>query len=109
MSDVPAYVIANFTIHDKDEYRKYEKGFFPILKKHGGSFVTFDDNSKHLEGTEPRARPHGDISIPLGSRCRRLVQRPGISSPVRAPPSRYKPGVTDHGAWLAAALENLLL
>jgi uncharacterized protein (DUF1330 family) len=54
MSDVPAYVIANFTIHDKDEYRKYEKGFFPILKKHGGSFFTYDDNTTHLEGSDPR-------------------------------------------------------
>ena len=54
MSDVPAYVIANFIINDKEEYRKYEKGFFPILKKHGGSFFTFDDNAKHLEGSDPR-------------------------------------------------------
>ena len=38
MSDAPAYVVGNFTIHDKDVYRKYEKGFFPILKKHGGTF-----------------------------------------------------------------------
>jgi len=35
-------------------YRTYEKGFFPILKKYGGSFVTFDDNIKHMEGSEPR-------------------------------------------------------
>ena len=54
MSDVPAYIVANFTIKDKDEYRKYEKGFFPILKKHGGSFFTVDDHSKHLEGPDPR-------------------------------------------------------
>jgi uncharacterized protein (DUF1330 family) len=39
MSDAPAYVVANFTIHNKDEYLKYEKGFFSILKKHGGSFL----------------------------------------------------------------------
>ena len=55
MSDAPAYVVANFTINDKDEYRKYEKGFFPILKKHGGSFFTFDDNTIHLEGSDPRS------------------------------------------------------
>ena len=55
MSDAPAYFIANFTIEDQDEYRKYEKGFFPILKKHGGSFLTYDDNTKHLEGSDPRS------------------------------------------------------
>ena len=54
MSDAPAYIIANFTIEDKDEYRKYEKGFFPLLKKHGGSFFTYDDNIKHLEAPTTR-------------------------------------------------------
>ena len=55
MSDAPAYVIANFTIDDKDVYRNYEKGFFPLLKKHGGTFFTYDDNTRHLEGSDPRA------------------------------------------------------
>jgi uncharacterized protein (DUF1330 family) len=54
MSDTPVYMIANLVTNDKEEYLKYEKGFFPLLKKHGGSFVTFDDNIKHMEGTEPR-------------------------------------------------------
>jgi uncharacterized protein (DUF1330 family) len=41
MSDVPVYMIANLQINeDPSEYREYEKGFFPILKKHGGSFMT---------------------------------------------------------------------
>ena len=52
MSDAPAFVVANFTIHDADEYRIYEKGFFPILKRHGGEFFTFDDSTIHLEGNE---------------------------------------------------------
>ena len=56
MSDTPVYMIANLETHeDLSEYRKYEKGFFPILKKHGGSFITFDDNPRHLEGSEPRS------------------------------------------------------
>ena len=56
MSDVPVYMIANLQTHeDPSAYREYEKGFFPILKKHGGSFITFDDNPKHLEGSEPRS------------------------------------------------------
>ena len=55
MSDTPVYMIANLVPHDDlTEYRLYEKGFFPMLKKHGGSFLTFDDNIKHMEGTEPR-------------------------------------------------------
>ena len=51
MSDVDVYMIANLVVHDADEYRKYEKGFFPILKRFGGEFVTFDDNHETLEGT----------------------------------------------------------
>ncbi len=50
MSDVAVYIIANLIVRDADEYRKYEKGFFPILKKFGGEFVTFDDNHENLEG-----------------------------------------------------------
>jgi uncharacterized protein (DUF1330 family) len=50
MSDVPCYVLANFRIHDADAYRVYEKGFFAILKRHGGEFFTYDDNSITFEG-----------------------------------------------------------
>ncbi len=55
MNDVPVYMVVNLIITDKDEYRKYEKGFFAILKKHKGSFVTYDDNHMTLEGTAPRS------------------------------------------------------
>ena len=54
MSDVPVFVVANFTVQDADTYRMYEKGFFPILKKHGGSFHTYDDNTVTFEGAAPR-------------------------------------------------------
>ena len=54
MSDTTAYVMANFIVHDADTYRKYEKGFFPILKKHGGEFITYDDNAKTFERADPR-------------------------------------------------------
>ncbi|MCI5107499.1 MAG: DUF1330 domain-containing protein [Pseudomonadales bacterium] len=53
MADVPAYVVANLVVTDAQEYRKYEKGFFPILKKYQGEFITYDDNSECLEGSDP--------------------------------------------------------
>ena len=53
MNDIKVYMIANLQIHDADTYREYEKGFFPILKKHGGEFITFDDNIEHFEGDKP--------------------------------------------------------
>jgi len=51
--EVPVYMVANLVVHDADRYRAYEKGFFPILKKHGGSFITFDDKTETLEGVAP--------------------------------------------------------
>ena len=53
MTDQPSYILANFVINDTDTYRIYEKGFFPILKRHGGEFITFDDGVESLEGDTP--------------------------------------------------------
>ena len=53
MPDVEVYMIANLSVNDAEEYRKYEKGFFPILKRFGGEFVTFDDSHETFEGTDP--------------------------------------------------------
>ena len=53
MSDSPVYVVANFTVHDADTYREYERGFFPILKRHEGAFCTYDDNTVTFEGCYP--------------------------------------------------------
>ena len=52
MSDVKVYMLANLQIHDAEKYRLYEKGFFPILKKHEGEFITYDDNIVHIEGSK---------------------------------------------------------
>lgn len=54
MADLPVHVIANLVVEDVEKYHLYEKGFFPLLKKHGGEFVTFDDSSVTFEGSEPR-------------------------------------------------------
>ena len=51
MNEVPVYVIANIEIKDPDTYKKYEKGFFPILKKYEGKFITYDDNIGQFEGS----------------------------------------------------------
>lgn len=54
MSDLPVFVMANLVVKDAAEYRKYEKGFFPLLKRYGGEFVTYDDNPLTFEGSAPR-------------------------------------------------------
>ncbi|MGB5723836.1 MAG: DUF1330 domain-containing protein [Parasphingorhabdus sp.] len=60
MSDQPVHVIANLTVQDDQKYHVYEKGFFPILKKHGGEFITFDDSSVTFEGASP---PEGRVVL----------------------------------------------
>ena len=50
------YVIANFEIKDTKNFRNYEKGFFGILKKHGGEFITFDDAPEKIEGEGLKGR-----------------------------------------------------
>ena len=60
MADLPVYMLANLVVEDADRYRQYEKGFFAILKRHGGSFVTFDDQPITLEGDAP---PEGRLVI----------------------------------------------
>ena len=75
MTDLPVYMIANLVIQDAAEYRVYEKGFFPILKRHGGEFVTYDDRPQNLRA-RPRAR---DDSSSSGFRPRAM---PGDGTPI---------------------------
>lgn len=55
MTDVAVYMIVNLHVTDTATYRQYEKGFFPLLKRYGGEFVTFDDSAVTLEGDSPRS------------------------------------------------------
>ena len=65
MDEVKVYMVANLQIHDAERYREYEKGFFPILKKHGGEFITYDDNIIHFEGDTPLIKVIVDVTLAL--------------------------------------------
>lgn len=52
--EIPVYMLANLFIQDAAEYRNYENGFFLILKRHSGQFLTFDDTPHTFEGSAPR-------------------------------------------------------
>ena len=54
--ELPVRFVAHFTVHDAEKYRVYEKGFFPILKAHGGRFLAYDDNPSVLEGSYEAGR-----------------------------------------------------
>ena len=51
---ISVYMVVNLKIDDRDEYRIYEKGFFPFLNKYNGTFITFDDSPICLEGENPK-------------------------------------------------------
>jgi uncharacterized protein (DUF1330 family) len=50
MTDRPVYMIANLSITDDGEYKAYSDGFFPILSRHAGEFITYDDQTETMEG-----------------------------------------------------------
>lgn len=56
MADAPVHFIAHFQVDDAAGYREYEKGFFPVLKPYGATFLTYDDNVDVLEGSREPGR-----------------------------------------------------
>jgi len=68
--NVSVFIVANLIVKDRDEYNIYEKGFFPLLKKHGGSFVTYDDEHETLEGIAPRTGRMVIFSFPTEEHAR---------------------------------------
>lgn len=50
------YIINNMTIHDRDEYKTYLRGFMPVFQKYEGSVLAAQDTPVPLEGTWPYDR-----------------------------------------------------
>lgn len=69
MSNVPVFLFSNVIINDEEQYREDEKGFFPILKKFGGEFITYADNPITLEGASPPFRADYFIQVSVGASC----------------------------------------
>ena len=45
------YIIARMTIHDRDEYNKYDAGFMEVFNQYDGTLLSVDEDPKVLEGT----------------------------------------------------------
>ena len=76
MSDEKVYMLANLKINDKETYHIYEKGFFPILKKYGGEFVTYDDSVETFEGSTPLEGRTVIFSFPSTEKAREWFNDP---------------------------------
>ncbi len=53
---MPAYLVAQVTIHDSAEYDKYVAGFVDAFAPFGGRVFVATEDVELLEGTWPRAR-----------------------------------------------------
>tara|TARA_S200000501_G_scaffold110054_1_gene103364 strand:+ start:281 stop:595 length:315 start_codon:yes stop_codon:yes gene_type:complete len=76
MSEQKVFMIANLRINDKDTYQAYEKGFFPILKKYDGEFVTYDDSVETFEGSSPLEGRAIIFSFPSPEKARKWFNDP---------------------------------
>jgi uncharacterized protein (DUF1330 family) len=52
----PVYIIAQITVTDAEEYKKYVAGFAKIFSKYKGELLVVDENPKVLEGEWPLPR-----------------------------------------------------
>ena len=76
MTGQAVYLIGNLVVTDPKVYRTYEKGFFPLLKRHGGEFVTYDDAPHTFEGEAPRPGRVIIFSFPSEDHARRWYADP---------------------------------
>ena len=76
MSEQKVFMLANLKINDKDIYQIYEKGFFPILKKYDGEFVTYDDSVETFEGSSPLEGRAIIFSFPSPEKARKWFNDP---------------------------------
>ena len=53
---MPAYVVSMMSIHDPETYKKYTALTPPIVKRHGGKFLTRGEKVTTVEGKEYTAR-----------------------------------------------------
>lgn len=53
---MPAYVVSLMTVHDPDTYREYTDRTPPIVKKHGGRFLTRGEPVTSVEGQQYEGR-----------------------------------------------------
>jgi uncharacterized protein (DUF1330 family) len=76
MDGSAAYIIANLNVTDPIEYKRYADGFFPILYRHAGEFITYDDRSETLEGGTPLSGRVVMLKFPSDEHARRWYADP---------------------------------
>ena len=76
------YFIANITIYDREEYKRYEDGFDGVFARYEGKVVVVDDLPTTLEGQWPYTRTVV-IRFPDEREARRWYESPEYQTLVR--------------------------
>jgi len=50
------YIINNMTVHDRDQYQAYLRGFMPVFAQYGGTVLAAHDDPVPTEGEWPYQR-----------------------------------------------------
>ena len=76
------YIISNMTIHDRDEYETYVRGFMPVFQKYGGTVLAVQDDPVPLEGSWPYHRTVL-LSFPTREAAQRWSESPEYQAIVK--------------------------
>ena len=76
---MPAYLIAQVTIHDSAEYEKYVAGFMEAFAPFEGRVLVATEDIEVLEGTWPRARTVV-LEFPSMGHAKRWYESPDYQS-----------------------------
>jgi uncharacterized protein (DUF1330 family) len=69
------YIINNMTIHNREEYKAYVRGFMPVFQKYDGNFLAAQNAPQPLEGSWPYDRTVL-LSFPTREAAERWSQSP---------------------------------
>jgi uncharacterized protein (DUF1330 family) len=72
---MPAYIVAQITIHDRAEYGRYEAGFMSVWEKFQGEFLAVSENPVIVEGQWPCTRTVL-LRFPSEAEARRWYESP---------------------------------
>lgn len=54
--DMSVYIIAQISIHDREEYRRYESGFMDVFAQFQGELLAVSESATVIEGQWPCTR-----------------------------------------------------
>jgi uncharacterized protein (DUF1330 family) len=72
---VSVYIINNLVIHDREEYKRYERAFLPTFLPYGGEVLAVQDDPQPREGTWPFSRTVL-LKLPSEEKANAWIQSP---------------------------------